>query len=66
LAITDAEVKFGLIPKEHWVQPTHIDEKKASEAREQMVKDGVIYGGMLDSMALHNSFSECGCSGSVP
>lgn len=44
-ALTRAEVEFGLIPKEHWVQPPWIDEEKASAAREQMVRDQVIYGG---------------------
>lgn len=44
-ALTHAEVEFGLIPKEHWVQPPSIDEEKASAAREQMVNDHVIYGG---------------------
>ncbi|KAF8954339.1 glycosyltransferase family 15 protein [Flammula alnicola] len=42
--LTDANVQFGLIPAEHWVQPPEIDEVKASEAREKMVKDRVIYG----------------------
>jgi alpha 1,2-mannosyltransferase len=45
--LTDSNVQFGLIPNEHWVQPPHIDEAKATEARNQMVKDNVIYGGLL-------------------
>lgn len=44
-ALTLAEVEFGLIPKEHWVQPPSVDEEKASAARERMVKENVIYGG---------------------
>lgn len=44
--LTDSQVQFGLIPKEHWVQPDHIDEAKATASRNQMVKDNVIYGGM--------------------
>lgn len=44
-ALTHAEVEFGLIPKEHWVQPPWIDEEKATTARENMVKQNVIYGG---------------------
>lgn len=44
-ALTDAPVEFGLIPKEHWYQPDWIDEEKATAAREQMVKNQVIYGG---------------------
>ena len=44
--LTDAEVQFGLIPNDHWVQPNWINETKASAAREKMIKDNVIYGGM--------------------
>ena len=44
--LTDAKVQFGLIPNEHWVQPAWIDESRASAARQQMIKDNVIYGGM--------------------
>ncbi|KJA27199.1 glycosyltransferase family 15 protein [Hypholoma sublateritium FD-334 SS-4] len=45
--LTDSQVQYGLIPKEHWVQPDHIDEAKATESRNQMVKDNVIYGGSV-------------------
>lgn len=45
--ITDAKVEYGLIPKDHWVQPTWIDESRASKAREDMQKNNVIYGGSL-------------------
>ncbi|KAJ8078793.1 hypothetical protein PM082_013076 [Marasmius tenuissimus] len=47
LAITDAEVKFGLIPREHWFQPDWIDEDKAKASRDDMVKNNVIYGGSV-------------------
>lgn len=43
--ITDSKVDFGLIPKEHWVQPDHIDEAKATASRNKMMEDNVIYGG---------------------
>lgn len=43
--MTDSTIKYGLIPEEHWVQPDWIDEEKASEARKDMVKHNVIYGG---------------------
>lgn len=43
--LTDSTIKYGLIPKEHWVQPDWIDEEKATAARENMVKNNVIYGG---------------------
>ncbi|KAL0581728.1 hypothetical protein V5O48_000310 [Marasmius crinis-equi] len=42
--LTDAEVKFGLIPHDHWFQPDWIDEEKAKASREEMVKNQVIYG----------------------
>ncbi|KAH0830584.1 glycolipid 2-alpha-mannosyltransferase-domain-containing protein [Lanmaoa asiatica] len=54
-ALTHAEVEFGLIPKEHWVQPPWIDEEKASAARENMVKENVIYGGAYRNMCRFNS-----------
>ncbi|KJA14559.1 glycosyltransferase family 15 protein [Hypholoma sublateritium FD-334 SS-4] len=55
--LTDAGVQFGLIPAEHWNQPAEIDERKASEAREQMVKNRVIYGGSIPyrNMCRYNS-----------
>ncbi|KAF5330301.1 hypothetical protein D9619_005523 [Psilocybe cf. subviscida] len=45
--ITDSKVDFGLIPKEHWVQPAHIDEAKATESRNKMMENNVIYGGSV-------------------
>lgn len=45
--LTDAEVKFGLIPHDHWYQPDWIDEDKARASRENMVKNNVIYGGSV-------------------
>jgi alpha 1,2-mannosyltransferase len=45
--LTDAQTQYGLIPRETWNQPDWIDEKKATAAREDMVKNQVIYGGML-------------------
>ena len=44
--LTDAPVEFGLIPSDHWKQPDWIDEAKATAAREDMMKNNVIYGGM--------------------
>ncbi|KAA1471154.1 glycosyltransferase family 15 protein [Dentipellis sp. KUC8613] len=46
-ALTDAPVEFGLIPHDDWYQPKWIDESKASAAREDMVKNNVIYGGSV-------------------
>jgi alpha 1,2-mannosyltransferase len=45
--LTNANVQFGLIPRDHWYQPDWIDEKKATEAREIMIKNQVIYGGSV-------------------
>lgn len=41
-ALPKVNVKFGLIPVEHWSYPEYIDQKKAAETRERM-KD-IIYG----------------------
>ncbi|KAG6890685.1 hypothetical protein C0995_005057 [Termitomyces sp. Mi166 len=49
--LTDAKVEFGLIPREHWVQPDSIDEAKASAAREAMVNNKVIYGEFMTENA---------------
>jgi alpha 1,2-mannosyltransferase len=43
--VTDAKVEFGLIPKDHWQQPSWINETRAAAARQEMVNDKVIYGG---------------------
>jgi alpha 1,2-mannosyltransferase len=43
--LTDAKVEFGLIPHDHWYQPSWIDEERAKKAREDMVNNNVIYGG---------------------
>ncbi|KAK0210771.1 glycosyltransferase family 15 protein [Desarmillaria ectypa] len=45
--LTDVDVKFGLIPHDHWYQPETIDEAKAADARADMVKNNVIYGGSV-------------------
>ncbi|THH26879.1 hypothetical protein EUX98_g7307 [Antrodiella citrinella] len=45
--VISGQVSFGQIPHDHWYQPESIDEPKASAAREQMVKDNIIYGGSV-------------------
>jgi alpha 1,2-mannosyltransferase len=45
--LTDADVSFGLIPRENWVQPDWIDEPRAQEGRNKLVRQGVIYGGSV-------------------
>jgi hypothetical protein len=44
--LTDSQVEFGLIPREHWFQPDWIDEERATAERNKMAADNVIYGGM--------------------
>jgi len=55
--LTTAPVSFGLISKEVWNQPAWIDEAKAAAAREDMVKNSVIYGGSVPyrNMCRYNS-----------
>jgi len=43
--LTDASIHFGLIPAEHWYQPTWIDEEEATSRRKSMEEVGIIYGG---------------------
>lgn len=50
--MTDAAVKYGIIPKEDWYQPDWIDEERAKAARQDMVNHNVIYGGTLVTIDL--------------
>ncbi|KAF8238655.1 glycosyltransferase family 15 protein [Tricholoma matsutake] len=54
-ALTAATVQFGLVPADHWTQPSWINETKASAARESMAKNNVIYGGVYRNMCRFNS-----------
>ncbi|KZT42076.1 glycosyltransferase family 15 protein [Sistotremastrum suecicum HHB10207 ss-3] len=45
--VTASKTSYGLIPKEHWVQPEWIDEPKAAKARQKMLENKVIYGGSV-------------------
>lgn len=45
--LTSGKVSFGQIPKEHWYQPSWIDEERATAARSKMVEDNIIYGGSV-------------------
>jgi hypothetical protein len=38
-----SKVQYGLIPREHWVQPSTVDEDRAKEGRDRMEKEGVDY-----------------------
>ena len=53
--LTDAPVQFGLIPHDHWYQPDWIDEEKATAARNEMVRNQVIYGGASVSVFRHTA-----------
>jgi len=55
--VTDSPTSYGLIPKEQWVQPDWIDEERATQAREKMVNERVIYGGSVPyrNMCRYNS-----------
>lgn len=44
-SMTKAKVSYGLVTEEHWSYPPWVNQTKARRAREQMVKDGIIYGG---------------------
>ncbi|VDB92017.1 unnamed protein product [Peniophora sp. CBMAI 1063] len=41
------EVKFGVIPHDHWYQPDWIDEDRAKKGRQELVRNKVIYGGSV-------------------
>ncbi|KAJ5379059.1 Glycosyl transferase family 15 [Penicillium cosmopolitanum] len=44
-ALVSGKTHYGLIPKEHWSYPEWIDEDKAAEARAEMERKKIIYGG---------------------
>ena len=61
--LTDADVRFGLIPHEHWYQPDWIDEERATAARNEMVKHDVHYGGTcVFRLAAHPLRDLSGCT----
>ncbi|KAI0690378.1 glycosyltransferase family 15 protein [Cytidiella melzeri] len=45
--IASGPVYFDIIPHDHWYQPEWIDEHKAEEGRNNLVNQGVIYGGSV-------------------
>ncbi|KAJ6630816.1 glycosyltransferase family 15 protein [Mycena sp. CBHHK59/15] len=45
--LTNAPISFGLIPPKHWVQPDWIDEDRARQGRQKLMKQRVIYGGSV-------------------
>jgi alpha 1,2-mannosyltransferase len=51
--IASGPVHFGQIPEEHWHQPSWIDEAKATEGREKLVKNGIGRGDSVPCGVLH-------------
>lgn len=49
--IISSKAEYGLIPREHWVQPDSINEEVAAAARQKMVDEDIIYGGESERMA---------------
>jgi len=45
--VTSSKTSYGLIPRDNWYQPNWIDEDKAKKARDDMIKNNVIYGGSV-------------------
>ncbi|KAJ6624188.1 glycosyltransferase family 15 protein [Mycena sp. CBHHK59/15] len=41
--LTKASVSFGLVPKENWLQPDWVNETLATEGRNKMVAQNIIY-----------------------
>ncbi|KAK2459868.1 hypothetical protein APHAL10511_008068 [Amanita phalloides] len=45
--LASSPVEFGLIPPEHWNQPSWINETRASAARNELVAKDIAYGGSV-------------------
>jgi hypothetical protein len=50
--IASSKVQYGLIPHEHWFQPSSIDEEKATKIRDRMVEEGVDYAASVSCVFL--------------
>lgn len=46
-SLSNSTMEFGLIPHDHWYQPSWIDEEKARECRKKLVNKQIIYGGSV-------------------
>ncbi|KAN0077987.1 glycosyltransferase family 15 protein [Tylopilus felleus] len=55
--LSSVPMEFGIIPPEHWYQPSWIDEQRATDVRKKMEADSIIYGGSLSyrNMCRYNS-----------
>jgi alpha 1,2-mannosyltransferase len=47
MKLTNGTASFGLLPKEHWLQPDWIDEDLARTGRDKMAEQGIIYAGSV-------------------
>ena len=45
VALISGEVKFGIVPREHWGFPSWIDQERAAKTRKDMDEQKIIYGG---------------------
>lgn len=43
--MTNAEVKYGLVPTEHWSYPDWIDQDYAAQCRKDLADRDIVYGG---------------------
>jgi hypothetical protein len=43
--MTNAEVTYGLVPKEHWSYPDWIDQEYAAQCRQDLADRDIVYGG---------------------
>lgn len=50
--LTKAKIEYGVVPKELWDQPEWIDKERADKTREQMDKDGIVFGGAYAAVLL--------------
>jgi hypothetical protein len=48
--VVSGQVYFGQIPEDNWYQPGWINETKATEERQKMESENVIYGGSVSSV----------------
>ncbi len=45
--LVSGRARYGVLPKEHWSIPSHIDKAKAAEKRQALSNDGVMYADMV-------------------
>ncbi|KAF7291165.1 Glycosyltransferase family 15 protein [Mycena indigotica] len=64
-AATHSRVEFGLVPREHWVQPSWIDEERAAKARKKLAAGHVLYGDSVSCIGTCVA-SNLGSSSAIP